>query len=80
MRSGKFIKDESSKNKFDADEALEVLYGFSVVGYRRGIGRGGSGWVFQYGDPDAGWDSGATRLKVHLGLKEFLKLREERSN
>lgn len=72
-------KRRSNKNQLDADEALEMLYGFSVIGYRRGIGGGGSGWVFQYTDPDAGWDNGATRLKIHIGLKEFAKLREERA-
>lgn len=70
---------KSKGNAYDADEALEKLYSFSVIGYRRGIGKGGSGWVFQYTDPQAGWDSGTTRLKVHLGLKEFAKLREERA-
>lgn len=68
----------SRKNQLDSEEALEKLYRFSVVGYRRGIGKGGSGWVFQYSDPQAGWDNGASRLKVHPGLKEFAKLREER--
>jgi hypothetical protein len=70
---------KSRRNKIDADEALELLYSFSIVGYRRGIGKGGSGWVFQYADPDARWDNAATRLKVHPGLKEFAKLREERN-
>uniref|UniRef100_UPI0035CC8496 P-loop ATPase, Sll1717 family n=1 Tax=uncultured Sphingomonas sp. TaxID=158754 RepID=UPI0035CC8496 len=74
-----YKKKKSAKNPLDADEALEQLYGFSVIGYRRGIGSGGSGWVFQYTDPDAGWDNVATRLKVHPGLKEFAKLREERA-
>jgi len=68
----------SRKNEYDAEEALEKLYQFSIIGYRRGIGKGGSGWVFQYSDPQAGWDNGASRLKVHPGLKEFAKLREER--
>jgi hypothetical protein len=70
---------KSKSNVYDADEALEKLYQFSVIGYRRGIGKGGSGWVFQYTDPQAGWDNGTTRLKVHPGLKEFAKLREERA-
>lgn len=74
-----YHKKKSSRNKVSASEALELLYRFSVIGYRKGIGTGGSGWVFQYTDPDAGWDSGATRLKVHPGLKEFAKLREERA-
>lgn len=70
-------KRRASKQKH-ADEALEILYQFSVIGYRRGIGSGGSGWTFQYTDPDAGWDNAATKFKVHPGLKEFAKLREER--
>lgn len=74
-----YNRRRSTKNPFSSDEALESLYNFSVIGYRRGIGSGGSGWVFQYTDPDAGWDNGATRFKVHLGLKEFAKLREERA-
>jgi energy-coupling factor transporter ATP-binding protein EcfA2 len=73
-----YNRRRSPKNELDADEALASLYNFSVVGYRRGIGSGGSGWVFQYMDPDAGWDNGASKFKVHLGLKEFAKLREER--
>jgi energy-coupling factor transporter ATP-binding protein EcfA2 len=74
-----YAKKKSARNKVSASEALELLYQFSVIGYRKGIGSGGSGWVFQYTDPDAGWDSGGTRLKVHPGLKEFAKLREERA-
>lgn len=74
-----YNRRKSAKNPIPADEALEFLYQFSVIGYRRGIGKGGSGWVFQYTDPHAGWDSGASLLKVHLGLKEFAKLREERN-
>jgi hypothetical protein len=74
-----YNRRQSGKNKVSADEALDLLYQFSVVGYRRGIGKGGSGWTFQYSDPHAGWDNGASLLKVHLGLKEFAKLREERN-
>lgn len=72
-------KRRTKNNNFDTDEALETLYSFSVIGYRRSIGGGGSGWVFQYSDPEAGWDSVSTKLKVHSGLKEFAKLREGRS-
>jgi hypothetical protein len=74
-----YEKRRSRDNALSAEEALAMLYQFSVVGYRRGIGSGGSGWGFQYTDPHAGWDNGASLLKVHLGLKEFAKLREERS-
>ncbi len=39
---------------------------------------GGRAWSFKYTDENSGWDNGASRFKVHLGLKEFAKLREER--
>jgi hypothetical protein len=67
----------SSGNTASCDEALETLYRFSVIGYERRSGYGGSSWAFQYTSPEAGWDARAARFKVHLGLKEFAKLREE---
>lgn len=69
---------KSVNNENSADDALQILFGFSVFGYERRSGYGGSSWAFQYTDPEAGWDSSATRFKVHLGLKEYAKLREER--
>lgn len=77
-----FIREHESRRSADndvsPDYALELLYRFSVIGYRRRRGYGGSSWAFQYTDPQAGWDNAATRFKVHLGLKEYAKLREER--
>ena len=77
-----FVKEynrrRSADNNVASGEALEFLYRFSVIGYSRRSGYGGSSWVFQYTDPQAGWDSAATRFKVHLGLKEYAKLREKR--
>jgi hypothetical protein len=73
-----YEKRRSSDNKGSADDALARLYRFSVVGYERRSGYGGSSWAFQYTDPEAGWDNSATRFKVHLGLKEYARLREER--
>ena len=70
---------KSKHNDVTADEALALLYRFSVIGYERRSGYGGSGWAFQYTDPEAGWDNSATRFKVHLGLKEYAKLREARA-
>jgi hypothetical protein len=67
----------SSANPVTTDEALELMYRFSVIGYERRSGYGGSSWAFQYTNPEAGWDNRATRFKVHLGLKEFAKLRDE---
>jgi len=69
---------KSEKNTIGSDEALNMLYKFSVIGYERRSGYGGSSWAFQYKDPEAGYDNGANRFKVHLGLKEYAKLREER--
>ncbi len=68
------IKDED----FTSNEALATLYQFSVIGYQRRSGYGGSSWSFQYADPESGWDNQSNRFKVHLGLKEYAKLREER--
>lgn len=73
-----YEKRRSSTNAVSADAALERLYRFSVVGYERRSGYGGSSWAFQYTDPEAGYDNSATRFKVHLGLKEYARLREER--
>jgi hypothetical protein len=73
-----YEKRKSSGNSLSPDEALSKLYEFSVIAYERRSGYGGSSWVFQYTTPEAGWDSAATSLKVHAGLKEVAKLREER--
>jgi hypothetical protein len=43
-------------------------------------GYGGSSWAFQFIDPQAGWDAAASKFKVHLGLKEYAKLRETRES
>lgn len=79
---GQFVADYNSRksaaNPISDAEALRLLYKFSVIGYERRSGYGGSSWVFQYIDPQVGWDSSASRFKVHLGLKEYAKLREER--
>jgi hypothetical protein len=72
-----FEERRSSRNPVTADEALEQLYRFSVIGYERRSGYGGSSWAFQYTDPEVGWDRSARRFKVHLGLKEYARLREE---
>jgi hypothetical protein len=61
-----------------AREALERLFSFSVVGYRQSLGGGGSRWVFKYLETISQFDPGATLFKVHLGLKECYRLREER--
>lgn len=73
-----YEKRKSPQNKISPEEALQMLYRFSVLGYDRRSGYGGSSWSFQYIDPNAGWDNAANRFKVHLGLKEYAKLSETR--
>lgn len=78
LKSYKAMKTKD--NPYDAEQALEQLYRFSVVGYLRPSSGGGSSWSFRYTDSSSGWDGTATRLKVHLGLKEYAKLKEERGS
>lgn len=73
-----YDKRKSAGNELSAEEALEMLHRFSVIGYEKRSGYGGSSWAFMYELPDDGWDAHANRFKVHPGLKEFAKLREER--
>ena len=74
-----YEKRRSAKNSVNADVALSFLYRFSVIGYGRRSGYGGSSWAFQYTDLQAGWDNAASQFKVHPGLKEYAKLREKRA-
>ncbi|GGO62213.1 hypothetical protein SAMN05444398_1226 [Roseovarius pacificus] len=74
-----YAKIRSPGNPYDGDSTLEQLYRFSVVGYLRPSGGGGSSWSFRYSDENAGWDATASRLKVHVGLKEHAQLKEERA-
>lgn len=74
----KYKLRQTASNDVTAEIALSLLHRFSVIGYERRSGYGGSSWAFQYTDPEAGWDNAATRFKVHLGLKEYAKLRETR--
>jgi hypothetical protein len=73
-----YQKKRSAANSVQAEQALRLLYSYSVIGYERRSGYGGSSWAFQYSDPEVGWNASASRFKVHLGLKEYARLREER--
>lgn len=73
-----YTKRRTKFNLVETDLALELLYRFSVIGYERRSGYGGSSWAFQYTDPGAGYDRNASRFKIHPGLKEYAKLREDR--
>jgi hypothetical protein len=77
--TAEYNRRKSPENVLTSSEALKMLYRFSVIGYERRSGYGGASWAFQYTNPEAGWDSAATLFKVHLGLKEYAKLREERA-
>jgi hypothetical protein len=58
-----------------AEAVIEGLFRFSVLGYLRpGGAGGGSYWIWQYKDPREKFDSRATELKTHRGLKEALGL------
>jgi hypothetical protein len=74
----KYEKLISAENTILSEEALRLMYRFSVIGYQRPTSGGGSEWIFHYQSPGTGWDTHAKRFKVHIGLKEFAKLREER--
>lgn len=74
-----YDRRRTPQNTVTAPAALERLYRFSVIGYERRSGYGGSSWAFQYTNPEAGWDNSSATFKVHLGLKEYAKLREERA-
>jgi len=67
-----------AKVKLSVDDALELLYGFRVIGFTKigGAGYGGSATAFRYKSPTISFDSAATSLAVHLGLKEALELVE----
>lgn len=82
FQKNEFLKNyaqiKSKTNPLDGEAALEQLYRFSVVGYLKPSGGGGSSWSFKYTDEKSGWDATASRLKVHVGLKEYAQLKEER--
>ncbi|WP_413705305.1 P-loop ATPase, Sll1717 family [Pseudomonas sp. Pseusp16] len=60
-----------------SEEAIKVLYEFSVVGtYKVSSGYGGSGWSFRYKDTGSKWDENADSFKLHLGLKEYAGVNE----
>ena len=78
--AAEYEKRKSPGNDMSPDDALRVLFTFSVVGIERRSGYGGSGWVFQYESPEAQWDQAASKFKVHPGLKEFARLLEGRGS
>ena len=65
------------ENSFLSANALEVLYGYSVVGYRRGLPSGGTEWIFSCTNPQLKFDPLATQIKIHIGLKEYFGLSEK---
>jgi len=73
------LLDNDNDNEISYQQSLEILYNFSIIEYEARSGYGGSSWVSKFANPELGWDSNAVRFKVHLGLKEYLKLKEERT-
>lgn len=71
---------EIPNTKHTGVKSLEELYNYGIISYEARSGYGGSGWKSKFANPELGWDSNAVRFKVHLGLKEFMKLKEERSS
>lgn len=72
----RFPESASANNKRSAEQALETLYEYSVLGAYRASGYGGKKWIFRYSEPGEAWDSSGGLFKVHLGLKEHLALKE----
>ncbi|MGZ5052171.1 MAG: P-loop ATPase, Sll1717 family [Methylobacter sp.] len=69
----------NNEKTYSEEQSLEELYEFSVIEYEARSGYGGSGWKSKFANPELGWDANANRFKVHLGLKEYMKLKEERT-
>jgi hypothetical protein len=63
----------------DAKQALASLFDYSVIGYNTRSGYGGSAWIYRYESPNMRWDPGVNLYKVHYGLKEYCRLKEERA-
>jgi len=76
----KYLDVKSAENPLDGPRALNRMYDFSVIGYEKRSGHGGVSWNFHYSNPQVGWDPAARTYKVHLGLKEYAKLREARQS
>jgi GTPase SAR1 family protein len=74
----KYYESRRSRDSRSGRDALEKLFQFSIIGYQQPSAGGGSSWEFRYERSGARWDPGASRCKVHPGLKEYCKLREER--
>lgn len=66
------------KRKLSVDDALELLYRFSIIGFTKigGGGYGGSAVAFRYRSPSVNFDPAAPNFNVHLGLKDALELVE----
>ena len=63
-----------------ADEILEELYEFSIIGFCRagGSGYGGSEYVYKYLDARAEFNRSSERFRVHWGLVDSLGLKQFR--
>lgn len=75
------FENTTSGERLNARQPMPCLRGyfeFSIIGWERRIHSGGSSWAFKYESSDVRWDPTASRFKTHTGLKEYLRLKEER--
>ncbi len=72
-----YNRRKSEANPVSASRALEWLFEYSAVGFRRGTRGGGSQVVFKYLRPQDRWDQLAQSITVHVGLKDYYGLSEK---
>jgi len=64
--------------KQSAEEVLDSLYMFGLIGFiKRGGRAGGTDIVYRYKSPSVALDPEASQFRVHPGLKEYLGVVEE---
>lgn len=69
------VKTENKEEDRTYQKILKDLFDFSVISFQKVGGTGGgSRWVWKYEEMNVEFDDGATKFKVHNGLKEVLRL------
>lgn len=72
--------DALAKPGLTFDDVLGGFYRFSIVGFQRAGGsKRGSTYVYAYSSPEVQLNPAATVFKAHLGLIEYLGLKEGRN-
>lgn len=63
----------------DLEDALAVLFKFSIIGYLKIGGRtAGSSFVFKHNDADAELPLDSQKFRIHKGLIESLQLKQSK--